>query len=78
MHPREWIEIRPEGIYCKPGGFYIDPNRPVDHAVVTHGHADHARGGHGTVMATPETLAIMRARYGEEHAKIKTARDAIS
>ena len=69
MHPRQWIEIRPEGIYCKPGDFYIDPTRPVNHAVITHGHADHARSGHGTVIATPETLAIMRARYGEEHAK---------
>lgn len=68
MHPRQWIEIRPEGIYCRPGDFYIDPMRPVGHAVVTHGHADHARSGHGTVLATPETLAIMRARYGEEHA----------
>ncbi|PZP85640.1 MAG: ligase-associated DNA damage response exonuclease [Azospirillum brasilense] len=71
MHPREWIEIRPEGIYCKPGGFYVDPMRPVQHAVVTHGHSDHARGGHGTVVATPETLAIMRTRYGEEHATLK-------
>jgi putative mRNA 3-end processing factor len=71
MHPREWIEIRPEGIYCKPGDFYIDPTRPVSHAVVTHGHADHARAGHGTVIATPETLAIMRTRYGQEHATVE-------
>jgi putative mRNA 3-end processing factor len=69
MHPRQWIEIRPEGIYCKPGDFYIDPTRAVAHAVVTHGHADHARAGHGTVVATPETMAIMRARYGEAHAQ---------
>ncbi len=69
MHPKEWIEIRPEGVYCKPGDFYIDPMRPVPHAVVTHGHADHARAGHGTVSATPGTLAIMRVRYGEDHAK---------
>ncbi len=69
MHPREWIEIRPEGVYCRPGDFYIDPSRPVAKAVITHGHADHARSGHGTVIATPETLAIMRARYGEEHAR---------
>ena len=40
---------------------------PVERALVTHGHADHARGGHGTVWATPETLAIMAVRYGEEH-----------
>lgn len=69
MHPRQWIEIRPQGIYCKPGDFYIDPTRGVERAVVTHGHADHARSGHSTVFATPGTLAIMRARYGEEHAK---------
>ncbi len=69
MHPRQWIEIRPEGIYCKPGDFYIDPTRPVAQAVITHGHADHARSGHGSVVATPETMAIMRARYGEEHAE---------
>ena len=69
MHPRQWIEIRPQGIYCKPGDFYIDPTCPVEHAVITHGHGDHARGGHGTVLATPETLAIMRARYGDDHAQ---------
>lgn len=55
----------PQGVYCPPGDFYIDPVRPVDRAVVTHGHADHARAGHGAVLATPETLAIMAARYGE-------------
>jgi len=68
-HPREWIEVRPQGVYCKAGDFYIDPMQPVATAVVTHGHADHARSGHGTVYATPETLAIMRARYGEDHAR---------
>lgn len=73
MHPRQWIEIRPEGIYCKPGDFYIDPTRPVGQAVITHGHADHARSGHGEVLATPETLAIMRVRYGETHASSEHA-----
>ncbi|MEJ0024131.1 MAG: ligase-associated DNA damage response exonuclease [Alphaproteobacteria bacterium] len=58
----------PEGIFCKPGGFYIDPTRPVDRAIVTHGHSDHARAGHGRVLATPETLAIMGARYGDDFA----------
>jgi putative mRNA 3-end processing factor len=57
-----------EGIFCKPGGFYIDPTRPVDRAIVTHGHSDHARAGHGRVLATRETLAIMGARYGEDFA----------
>jgi putative mRNA 3-end processing factor len=68
MHPRDWIEVRPEGVFCKPGGFFIDPMQPVAHAVVTHGHADHARAGHGHVYATQATLAIMRTRYGEDHA----------
>jgi putative mRNA 3-end processing factor len=53
------------GLYCPPGDFYVDPVRAVPRAVVTHGHADHARAGHGAVLATKETLAIMGARYGE-------------
>jgi putative mRNA 3-end processing factor len=65
-HPETWIEIRSEGLYCVPGGFYIDPVRAVDRAIITHGHADHARSGHGAVAATAETLAIMTARYGAE------------
>jgi len=55
----------PAGLYCPPGDFYVDPNRPVDRAVITHGHSDHARAGHGHVLATPQTLAIMAERYGE-------------
>jgi putative mRNA 3-end processing factor len=55
---------RPAGLYCAPGDFYIDPVQPVARAVITHGHADHARAGHGLVVATQETLAIMAARYG--------------
>jgi putative mRNA 3-end processing factor len=58
----------PAGLYCPPGDFYVDPVRPVDRAVITHGHADHARAGHGAVLATPQTLAIMAERYGEEFA----------
>jgi putative mRNA 3-end processing factor len=58
----------PTGLYCPPGDLYIDPVRPVDRAVITHGHSDHARAGHGRVLATAETLAIMGARYGEDFA----------
>ncbi len=58
LHPR------PEGLYCPPGDFFIDPVRPVPRALITHGHSDHARAGHGAVLATPETLAIMAVRYG--------------
>lgn len=56
------------GLYCAPGDFYIDPLRPVPRAMVTHGHSDHARPGHGAVMATRETLDIMAIRYGEDFA----------
>ncbi len=55
----------PAGLYCPAGDFYIDPTRAVPRALITHGHSDHARAGHGSVLATRETLAIMALRYGE-------------
>jgi len=61
------------GLYCLPGDFYIDPVTPVDRALITHGHGDHARSGHGNVLATPETLAIMASRYGEDFAGAREA-----
>jgi len=61
-----WIEPRPEGIYVRPARAWVDPSQPMPVALVTHGHADHARGGHGQVWATPETLAIMACRYGPQ------------
>ena len=63
-----WIEPFPEGIYVKPADAWVDPSQPKERALVTHGHADHARGGHGAVWATPETLAIMDVRYGQQNA----------
>jgi putative mRNA 3-end processing factor len=68
IRPEDLLRPTPEGLYCPPGDFYIDPVRPVDRAVITHGHADHARAGHGVVLATPQTLAIMAERYGEDFA----------
>jgi len=53
----------------KPADAWIDPSRPKPRALVTHGHADHACGGHGEVFATPETLAIMGCRYGEQQGR---------
>ena len=61
-----WIDPRPDGIYLPGIDTWVDPARPVARALVTHGHADHARSGHGAVWATPETLAIMGVRYGEQ------------
>jgi len=66
IRPQDLLCPKPEGLYCAPGDFYIDPVRPVDRAVITHGHADHARAGHGVVVATPQTLDIMACRYGED------------
>ncbi|WP_209425006.1 ligase-associated DNA damage response exonuclease [Pararhodobacter sp. SW119] len=54
----------PSGLYCPAGDFHIDPVRPVARALITHGHADHARAGHGAVLATRQTLDIMAIRYG--------------
>ncbi|MGS1015768.1 ligase-associated DNA damage response exonuclease [Allosphingosinicella humi] len=62
-----WIEPFPEGIYVKPADAWVDPARPKPRALVTHGHADHARGGHANVWATAETLAIMECRYGPQN-----------
>jgi putative mRNA 3-end processing factor len=64
----QFMTLRPEGVYCVPGDFFIDPVQPVDRAVITHGHADHARPGHGSVLATAETLMIMAIRYGADFA----------
>lgn len=61
-----WIESHPEGIYVRPADAWIDPTVPKSRAMITHGHSDHARGGHKAVLATPETLAIMECRYGPQ------------
>jgi putative mRNA 3-end processing factor len=68
MRPEDILVPTPSGVRCKPGGFHIDPTRPVEKALITHGHSDHARAGHGAVLATQETLDIMRLRYGDKFA----------
>ena len=72
-----WIEVFPEGIYVRPADAWIDPSRPKPRALVTHGHGDHARGGHGAVVATPETLAIMELRCGEQNGPPVAYGDAV-
>ena len=62
-----WIQPHAEGIYVAPADAWVDPSQSKERALVTHGHADHARGGHGTVWATPATLAIMGVRYGDQN-----------
>lgn len=62
----DWVQPHPTGIYLPAADVWIDPSVPVPRALVTHGHADHARGGHDEVWATPETLQIMEVRYGPQ------------
>ncbi|MGE4063024.1 MAG: ligase-associated DNA damage response exonuclease [Rhodospirillaceae bacterium] len=62
--PNSWVKVTPSGLYVVPGDFTVDPLQPVPRAVITHGHGDHARGGHDRVLATRETLDIMALRYG--------------
>jgi putative mRNA 3-end processing factor len=52
------------GLYCSAGDFYIDPTRPVDRAVITHAHADHARHGNKSYLAHQDSLPILRQRLG--------------
>ena len=65
MRPDALLYPAPEGLYCPEGGFYVDPVRPVERALITHGHSDHARPGHANVLATRQTLDIMQIRYGD-------------
>ncbi|MGL4296945.1 MAG: ligase-associated DNA damage response exonuclease [Aestuariivirga sp.] len=59
-----WLRPDASGLHCLPGGFHVDPHAPVDRAIITHGHSDHARPGHAAVLATPDTIAIMKLRLG--------------
>src|SRR5208282_4858958 len=68
MRPEDILTPTPAGVCCKIGSFHIDPTRPVERALITHAHSDHARAGHGAVLATQETLDLMRLRYGENFA----------
>lgn len=65
---RDLLELTPEGLYCRAGDFHVDPWRPVPRAVVTHGHADHARPGMGMVHAAEPGLGLLRWRLGESQA----------
>lgn len=71
--PFSWIRPEPWGVHVVPADCWIDPGRAVDKALVTHGHADHARGGHGETYATPETLAIMELRYNTREGAVPVA-----
>jgi putative mRNA 3-end processing factor len=69
MGAHELLTSTPAGLYCEAGDFHIDPPVPVARALITHAHSDHARPGHGAVLATAETLDLMRLRYGDAFAQ---------
>ncbi|WP_102958530.1 ligase-associated DNA damage response exonuclease [Mangrovicella endophytica] len=73
MRPDDLLRPTPDGLYCPPGDFHIDPVKPVARALVTHGHADHARPGNEAVLATRQTLEIMAIRYGDNFAGARQA-----
>lgn len=73
MKPEALLHPTPAGLYCPIGNFHVDPVRPVERALITHGHSDHARAGHGHVLATRQTLDIMAIRYGADFAGSRQA-----
>lgn len=68
MSTPDLVTLRPQGLYCAAGDFYIDPWRPVARAVLTHGHADHARAGHAAVLCSARGLPVLRSRLGDQQA----------
>src|SRR5215213_2084309 len=65
MQAQDLVIARPQGLYCPPGDFYIDPWRPVERAVITHAHGDHARVGHGSYLAASAAEHVLRTRLGD-------------
>lgn len=59
------LEFTERGIFCPAGDFYIDPWRPVDRALITHGHADHARPGHRRYLCARDAASVIRHRLGD-------------
>ena len=68
---KKWLIKKKSGLFCEPGNFYIDPIRPVEKALITHAHTDHARPNNKKILATKETIDIMKIRYQENYCKTK-------
>lgn len=61
------ISFTDKGLFCKEGNFYIDPWKPVERAVITHAHSDHAHAGHTFYLCHPFTKPLLQLRLGENH-----------
>src|SRR5688500_6499421 len=59
------ITLEPAGLFCAPGGFYVDPWRPVERAVITHAHGDHASFGHQHYLVSQAGEHVTRRRVGD-------------
>jgi putative mRNA 3-end processing factor len=66
MPSADLITLTDAGLYCEPGDFFVDPWQPVDRAIITHGHADHARPGHARYLAAREGERVLRTRLGDD------------
>jgi putative mRNA 3-end processing factor len=66
----DFIAINANGIYCKYGDFYLDPQQPVQTAVISHAHADHAISGNKDVYCTQPTREFMHLRYHRSAAQV--------
>src|SRR5688572_12749704 len=60
------IEFTDKGLYCRQGDFYIDPWKPVNKAVITHAHSDHARFGNQHYLCHHHTKPLLQARLGDQ------------
>ena len=60
------VKFTKKGIYCIPGKFYLDPWYPVEYAIISHGHADHARWGNKHYLCHNQSKAILQHRIGAD------------
>ncbi len=60
----ELLQLTEQGLHCPAGGFWVDPWRPVERAVVTHAHSDHAVWGCGTYLCAADGAGVLRRRVG--------------
>lgn len=59
------LQFTNNGIYCEKANVYLDPWKPVDHAIISHGHADHSRYGHKKYITHYRNVPIIQHRLGE-------------
>lgn len=71
------IEFTDKGLFCRQGNFYVDPWRPVDKAVITHAHSDHARSGSGSYLCHTHTKPLLQLRLGNHYYQSLEWNDAV-